>query len=178
MVRSGLSHLAAAPVNDAVTDVAAPIAFDSHAAREALVDAALRLARRRIVVFTDSLGAQWDEAGRVNTLKSFCLASPRNALHVVLRDAQSFQRYCPRLQQLALTFGHIMAIRRPRQETALPRDNWLVVDDTHFVHQFHVDHPRGTAGSHLPAATEPLCARFSALWTDSDPVRTGRPLGL
>jgi hypothetical protein len=159
-------------------NVTGEITFDSHAAREALVDAVLHLARRRIVVFADRLGAHWDQPGRLDTLKGFCLASPRNTLHLVLRDPPSMHRHCPRLQQLALTFGHVIAIRRPRQETEIPRDNWLVVDNEHFVHQFHVDHPQGNAGNHLPAMAEPLCARFMELWTGSDPVRTGRPLGL
>lgn len=152
--------------------------FESHAAREELIDTVLHLATRRIVIVADTLGPRWNQSGRIETVRGFCLASPRNTLQVVVRDAQPIRRQCPRLLQLALTFGHVITMRCPRPETGLPGDAWLVVDDEHFVHQFHIDHPRGGAGTHLPAMAKPLAARFVELWAGSDPVRTGTTLGL
>jgi hypothetical protein len=178
MVRGRLPRLAATQVSGSDAVAAGPKPFDSHAGREQLVDTVLRLAKRRIVIAADTLGPRWDQSGRIETLKSFCLASPRNTLHMVLRDAQPVRRQCPRLQHLALTFGHVIAMRCPRPETGLPGDTWLVVDDEHFVHQFHIDHPRGSAGTHLPALAKPLAARFVELWAGSDPVHTGTTLGL
>ena len=165
-------------MNGADPSTEGPSPFDSHAGQQAFIDTVLRLARRRIVIVSDTLDARWEQPARIDTLKAFCLASPRNALHVVLHDAQHVRRHCPRLQQLALRFGHVIAMRCPRQETDMPRDAWVVVDDEHFVHQFHVDHPRGNAGTHLPGLAKPLGARFMELWVGSDPVRTGTPLGL
>lgn len=145
---------------------------------ERAIDRVLALAGRRIAIFDRSLDSRWDRGERIEVLRRFCLASPRNSLRIALHDPESLVRRTPRLRGMLETFGHVIAIHRTRDDAAMADDPLVLVDDHHFVHRFHVDQPRAVLVLDDPAATRPLMERFEQIWGASDPGLSGTTLGL
>jgi hypothetical protein len=57
-------------------------------------------------------------------------------------------------------------------------DPLVLVDDTHFVHRFHVDRPGGKLSIGDPERAKPLVERFDEIWESGEPGVAGTVLGL
>ena len=66
----------------------------------------------------------------------------------------------------------------PDQPSRAAMDPLVLVDDTHFVHRFHVDRPAGTLSIGDPERAKPLVERFDEIWESGEPGVTGTVLGL
>lgn len=138
----------------------------------------LLLARHRISIFDRALTRAWDAPARVEWLRQFCLRSRRNELHLVLHDAASLPRHCPRLASLLGRFDHVIAVRETRPEAPHAQDPLVLVDGRHFVHRFHFDAARAGVGINDPEGAAPLAARFAEIWDAGDPSSQSTTLGL
>lgn len=154
------------------------LSLASFAEAESAIDRALAHAIRRIDLFDASLGRAWNQPGRIERLRAFCLSGQRNELRIVLHDAQSIPTHCPRVASLQRTFSHIVSIRETRPEARSARDALLIVDGMHHVQRFHADGPRGRFAENAPEETRPLVERFDEIWAAADPAVPATTLGL
>ena len=54
----------------------------------------------------------------------------------------------------------------------------MIVDGRHYLHRFHLDHPRAVLGIDAPQDARPLVTRFEEIWATGEPGLTGTTLGL
>ena len=57
-------------------------------------------------------------------------------------------------------------------------DPLLIVDGRHYLHRFHVDHPRAALGVEEPLGAKPLVTRFEEIWGTGEPGLAATVLGL
>lgn len=153
--------------------------FDTPAEYRLAIDQAVRAARRSIRVFDRNLeDAGFNGAARFETLRAFLLSGRDRRLDFVLHDVDYVQRYCPRVLSLQRQFSHAVNIHQTTSEARSVHDGILVVDDAHYVHRFHFDHPRGEWVLNDLAKTQPLLRRFESLWQASAPAVSATTLGL
>lgn len=150
----------------------------TRAGIDAAIDALLPRATRTLVVFDRTLGPDWNRDARVDVLRAFCLASPRNRLRIVVHDAQALARHCPRIVALTRPFAHVVAIHETHETVRAVSDPLVIADALHYVHRFHVDASRALDARDDPIGARPLVERFDELWDASDPAISGTTLGL
>lgn len=154
------------------------VRLDSRAALDAAIDRVLPLARRRVAIFANTFGAEWNQDVRAEALRRFCLASRRNELRIVLHDPQPLYRHCPRLLNLLRQFSHVLVIHETHLEAKNVYDPFVLVDDRHYVHRFHFNGANGLLGLEDPHGAKSLRDRFDELWAASDPAVPATTLGL
>ena len=54
----------------------------------------------------------------------------------------------------------------------------MIVDERHYLHRFHIDHPRAELGIDVPPDARPLVNRFDEIWATGEPGITATTLGL
>lgn len=165
-------------MSDSSSEMKLERSVSSQAELEECADLMLPAARRRILLFDRSLSPAWNRPARIDSLRAFCLASPRNEFRIALHDASTLRRDCPRLAVLMETFAHVISVRETRPEARHAQDPLTIVDDRHFLHRFHVDSPRAAFALNAPAETKPLTERFLEIWAASDPASPATTLGL
>ncbi len=152
--------------------------IDTRAGLEAGIAQVLPLARRRILVFARSLGHEWNQDLRVDTLRRFCLDSRRNQARILVHDPQPAYRNCPRLLGLLRQFSHVVAIHETHYQAKGVYDPFVLAEDRHYLHRFHFDQPQGILGLEDPIGAKPLLDRFEELWANSEPAISATTLGL
>lgn len=145
---------------------------------DAAIDAVLAKASRTIRIFDQTLGAGYNTIERSGLLRKFLLASRRNSLQIVLHDAQTMDRTCPRILQLLRTHSHAIAIHETHPSAKSVYDPFLVVDSRCFVHRFHFDEKRGRCGLDDPIEGQTFVERFGEIWEASSPAIFATTLGL
>ncbi|MFO1319758.1 MAG: hypothetical protein U1F52_09085 [Burkholderiales bacterium] len=154
------------------------LALASYAEVDAAIDRALAHSLRRIDLFENVLDRRWNQSDRIDRLRAFCLAGRRNEFRIVLHDAESVLRHCPRIASLQRTFSHVLSIRETRPEARSAHDALLIVDGMHHVLRFHADNARGRFAENAPEDTRPLCERFEEIWAAADPAVPATTIGL
>ncbi len=153
--------------------------FDSLMEYRQAIDRAVLAARRTIRVFDRNLeDAGFNDAARFETLRAFLLSGRDRRLDFVLHDVDYIQRYCPRLLSLQRQFTHAVNIHQTTAEARGVYDGILVVDDAHYVHRFHFDHPRGEWVLNDLAKSQILLRRYESIWQESVPAVSATTLGL
>ena len=74
--------------------------------------------------------------------------------------------------------AHAMTIYRTGAAARGAMDPLLMVDETHFVHRFHVDRIGARMSIGDPERAKPLVERFDQIWETGEPGVTGTVLGL
>ncbi len=149
-----------------------------NAEYEAVVDTALQKATSRIRIFDSTLGKGYNSLHRTDLLRQFLLTSRRNTLQIVLHDASTMDRNCPRLLNLLRTYGHAISIHETHPTAKSVYDPFVIVDDRCFVHRFHFDEMRGLSAVDDPIGTHTFIERFSEIWEASSPAKSATTLGL
>ncbi len=103
------------------------------------IDDILETASRSVRIFERSLGREYNSPHRVDALRRYLLASRRNRLLIVLHDASTMDRNCPRLLLLLRQYSHAISIHETIASAKAVYDPFVIVDDRHFVHRFHYD---------------------------------------
>lgn len=152
--------------------------LNSGAELEAAAGTVIRLAERRLRIFSSALSAAYNSPERSETLRRFLLANPRNRVYIALHDAASAHRNCPRMIALVRSFSHNLSIFETGVDAKEAHDEIILADSAHYVHCFHVDRARGEMVLHDPAAAQPLERRFEEIWLASIPAVTAATLGL
>ena len=145
---------------------------------ENAIDAILQHAKKRILLFDQSLGKGYNSVARTETIRQFLLSNRRNTLQIVLHDTQSMDRNCPRLLGLLRAHGHAISIHETHLSAKSAYDPFVVVDDHSFVHRFHFDEVRGLLSLNDPVETQPFIERFAEIWEASSPAVSATTLGL
>ena len=145
---------------------------------EAAVDTVLDQSASRIRIFDHALGRGYNAPRRFELLRRFFLAGRRNSLQIVLHDAASMDRNCPRMLQLLRTYPHAIGIHETHPAAKSVYDPFVIVDDRCFVHRFHFDEMRGLCGMDDPIGTHAFIERFAEIWEASSPAVSATTLGL
>jgi hypothetical protein len=149
------------------------------ASQIAAIDTLVDLARQSIDVFDVDLSWMgWNAAPRAERIVAFLRSSPAARLRIVVHDTGWIERLCPRLTNLLKYQGHVMSIRRTGDDAKHAMDPLVIVDDTHFLHRFHVSQPRAALAIGESQAAQSLVERFDAIWASAEPGPTATTLGL
>lgn len=153
--------------------------LDSVAAIVRAHDDVIALARRHIKVFDVDLSwGGWNAAARADAIASYLRRMPGARLDIIVHDTHWIEASGARVTALLLRNAHAVKIYRTGASARAARDPLLLVDDTHFVHRFHVDRPGGKLSIGDPERAKPLVERFDEIWESGEPGVTGTVLGL
>lgn len=142
-------------------------------------DEAISLARRHIKVFDVDLSwGGWNTAPRCEALSSYLRRMPGARLDIIVHDTHWIESSGGRLTALLLLHAHAMKVYRTGNAARAAMDPLLIVDDTHFVHRYHIDRTGGTLSIGDPERAQPLIDRFDEIWQTGEPGVTGTVLGL
>ena len=149
------------------------------AAQVEAIDTLIGLAKRSIHVFdTDLSDMGWNDVARAEKIVAFLRARRTSRLEIIVHDTGWVERSCPRLTRLLKYYGHAVAILRTGEDARRAMDPLLIVDDTHFLHRFHIAQPRAEFAIDAPVAAKPLVERFDAIRASAEPGLTSNGLGL
>ncbi len=148
------------------------------AAHEAAVDQLLARARRTLRIFDRELAASFDSPARHELLRAFLSRDRQARLQIVVHDAGTVHRNCPRLLGLLRSHAHAIAIHATEAEAKHASDPMTIVDDVHHLHRFHYDGWRALLALDDPQGTHPLLQRFAEIWDASVPAVSATTLGL
>ncbi|MBC7781787.1 MAG: hypothetical protein H7125_16960 [Proteobacteria bacterium] len=138
----------------------------------------LSRARRDISLFDTALSTAFDRPHRLDLLRTFLAADHVNRLRIVLHDAQSIGRDCPRLCALMRRYSEAVSVHQTTQAARSAADPLIVVDATHVLRRVHYTHPRSVLITDDAAATRPLLERFEQIHEASEPALSPTVLGL
>jgi hypothetical protein len=164
-------------------DTAAPPAptyrrFDTIGEYWTAVDEVLGRARREVLLFDTSIGPAFDRPHRIALLNVFLAAARTSRLRIMLHDAQSVPRDCPRLCSLLRQFGEKVSINQTLHDARSATDPLLVVDALHAVRRIHYTQPRSVMITDDPVAVRPLHDRLRQIHEASEPAVAPTVLGL
>lgn len=153
--------------------------INSGAEFSVAIDEVISKAAHRIVIFDrDLLEGSYNTAQRFNRFKIFLLSNRRNRLDIALHKSDHLERDCARMMILLRQFPHAINIHRTLPEAQRVSDGFVVADGLHFVHRFHLDHPRGKLALQDEAGGGLLLRRFEEIWTYTEPAAGSTVLGL
>lgn len=137
------------------------------------------LAHHQLRIFDRNLRNEgYNSRERIESLERFLLASRTNRLTIVLHDIDYLTRECPRMMDLLKRFGHAIGIYQTGDEARNVSDPFIVADDNHYLHRFHIDQPRAALGINDPEGAQELARRFDEIMTASEPAAPPTTLGL
>ena len=155
------------------------VRLDSVAAIVRAHDDVIALARRHIKVFDVDLSwGGWNSAARTDAIASYLRRMPGARLDIIVHDTHWIEAVGARVTALLVRNAPAVKIYRTGQSARAAMDPLVLVDDTHFVHRFHVDRPAGTLSIGDPERAKPLVERFDEIWESGEPGVTGTVLGL
>jgi len=141
--------------------------FEGMREYEAVIDELIPRTQCAIRVFDMCLSRAWNTAQRYEVLRQFLLASRSNRLLIVVHDADTIERECPRLVDLVRQFGAGVKIHETLSLAKHVYDPYVVFDASHYVHRFHYRHLRAAQGINDVAGTQLLLNRFDEIWEAS-----------
>jgi hypothetical protein len=153
--------------------------LDSVAAQAAAIDELIDLARQRLQIFDIDLAqGGWNAVSRADRLAAFLRRHRTARMDVIVHDTRWLETSCPRLLTLLKLHSHAVTIYRTGLEARTAMDPLLIVDARHFLHRFHIDHPRAALAIEQPALARALVMRFEQIWATGEPGLSATVLGL
>jgi len=151
----------------------------SLAAQVAAIDELVGYARASIRVFDVDLGQTgWNSPTRTEALAAFLRARNDAKLDIIVHETRWIEASGARIVALLRRYSHGVTIRRTGAEARSAMDPLLIVDGRHYLHRFHIDHPRAALGVEEPLGAKPLITRFEEIWGTGEPGLTATVLGL
>ena len=148
-------------------------------AYRAAIDELIEIARSKLQVFDIDLSeGGWDGAARADHLAAFLRRMPNAHFDLIVHDTRWIEQSCPRLLMLLKGYSHAMTLYRTGPGARSAMNPLVIADGRHFLHRFHVDHPRAALGIEQPQDAQPLAARFDEIWVTGEPGLGGSVLGL
>ncbi len=138
--------------------------FEGMREYEAVIDELIPQTQRVIRVFDMCLSRAWNTAQRYEVLRQFLLASRSNRLLIVVHDAETIERECPRLVDLVRQFGAGVKIHETLSLAKHVYDPYVVFDANHYVHRFHYRYLRAAQGTNDLVGAQQLLDRFAEIW--------------
>jgi hypothetical protein len=153
--------------------------FDTNQGFQAAVDRLLEQPGRELRVFDpDGAALKLNDAGRVQRLERFLLASRMRRLYLVVHGTDHLTRQCPRLMGLLRRFPHAMQIHRTQEEIREVQDSFLLLDSVHYVRRPVASLFRGSMGLGDENEGQALRGRFGEIWAASFPAVSSTTIGL
>jgi hypothetical protein len=153
--------------------------FDTKQGFHAAVDRLLEQPGRELRVFDpDGAALRLNDAGRIERLEGFLLASRTRRLYLVVHDTDHLTRQCPRLLTLLRRFSHAMQINRTHEEIREVQDAFLLLDSVHYVRRPVAQLFRGAMGLGDENEGQALRGRFAEIWAASYPAVPSTTVGL
>ena len=153
--------------------------LETLAAQIMAIDTMIGLAQRSIRVFDVDLSTMgWNSLARAEKIAAFLRAQRTSRLEIIVHDTAWIERSCPRITHLLKYYAHAVAILRTGEEAKHAMDPLVIVDDTHFLHRFHIAQPRAAFAIDAPDAAKPLIERFDAIRASAEPGLSASVLGL
>lgn len=153
--------------------------FDTNQGFQAAVDRLLEQPGRELRVFDpDGAALKLNDAGRVQRLERFLLASRTRRLYLVVHGTDHLTRQCPRLMGLLRRFSHAMQIHRTQEEIREVQDSFLLLDSVHYVRRPVASLFRGSMGLGDENEGQALRGRFGEIWAASFPAVSSTAIGL
>lgn len=152
--------------------------FTSRNQYEEYVNEVIALAQHELRIFEKELGMSYNNSARHSAFRSFLLASRRNRIRIVVHNAASMERSCPRMVQLLRDFSHAVSIHETQPQAKGVYDPFVVADDQNSVRRFHFNELRGLFAKNDPIEAHTLVERFEEIWEASAPAVTANTLGL
>ena len=141
--------------------------------------ALIGLAQQRLQIFDVDLSeGGWQTAARAANLAAMLRRAPHARIDLIVHDTRWMETSCPRLLALQKSHAHAMTIYRTGAEARSAMDPLLIADGRHFVHRFHIDHPRASVAIEQPQLARPLVMRFEQIWATGEPGLSATVLGL
>ncbi|HEV7799616.1 MAG TPA: hypothetical protein VGP15_00940 [Burkholderiales bacterium] len=152
--------------------------FESMRQYEAMLDELIPQTQRVIRIFDKSLSAAYNASARCEFLRQFLRADPLNRLFIIVHEADSIERFCPRFATLLQRYGHTAQVRQTPRAGSHLCDPFVIFDASHYLHRFHYDHMRYARGLDEVEGTQQLLDRFGELWEVSTPAAATGVVGL
>ncbi|MFO1412383.1 MAG: hypothetical protein U1F10_00410 [Burkholderiales bacterium] len=153
--------------------------LDTVAAQVQAIDQLLDLAQHHVQVFdVDMAQGGWQTAARSERVTAFLRRTPKARLDVIVHDTRWLEASCPRLLNLLRLYSHAITVYRTGPEARAAMDPLVIADGRHFLHRFHIDHPRAVLATDAPQRARPLCMRFEEIWATGEPGLNASVLGL
>jgi hypothetical protein len=153
--------------------------LDTLAAQTAAIDELIALARQRLQIFdVDLSSGGWQSAARAEKLAAFLRRAPKARIDLILHDLRWLEASCPRILGLLKLHSHAITVYRTGPEARSAMDPLLIADGKHFLHRFHIDHPRASFAIEQPQLARPLVMRFEQIWATGEPGLSATVLGI
>ncbi len=154
-------------------------AIDTLAGQVAAIDELIGLATLSIRVFDVDLSTTgWNTAARVARLTAFLRASRKARLAIIVHDIRYLESRAPRLRHLHRHHSEAVTLCQTGDSARYALDPMVLVDARHYLHRFHVDHPRAALAIEAPQEAHQLGLRFDELWASRDGELPATTLGL
>ncbi len=155
------------------------VVLDTLAAQAAALDEIVDLAQQRLCVFdVDLAQGGWSSPTRAEKIAAFLRRQRHARLDLIVHDTRWLEASCPRLLALQKRHAAAVTIYRTGSEARRAMDPLTIADGRHFLHRFHIDHPRASFAVDKPALARPLAMRFEEIWATGEPGRNATVLGL
>lgn len=146
---------------------------------DAAADVIIGQAQRELLIFDAGLNvARYGKAQRIEMLRSFLARGPNNRLLLLLHHADSVAAHCPRLMDLMKLHSHTVSIHTTGEQAHTAQDSFILADDLHYLHRFHVDHARFRYSLNNATLAQPLRERFGQIMETSTHSLSVTTLGL
>ena len=163
----------------AETPVSRDGAIDTIAAQVSAIDELVGLARTHLQVFdVDLAQGGWNTAARSEQIAALLRRQPPVRFDLIVHSTRWLEQSCPRILRLLQLHAHTMTVLRTGPEARHAMDPLVIADGRHFLHRFHIDHPRALLAIEQPLLTQPLQARFEEIWATGEPGLSASVLGL
>jgi hypothetical protein len=153
--------------------------FDTNQGFQAAVERLLEQPGRELRVFDpDGAALRLNDAGRIEGLARFLLASRTRRLYLVVHNTDHLTRQCPRLLTLLRRFSHAIQINQTQEEIRDVQDAFLLLDAVHYVRRPVAALFRGAMGLGDENEGQALRGRFGEIWAASSPAVSSTTAGL
>ena len=142
------------------------------------IDILLARPQRTLRIFDRQLGAGYNSVRRYELLRAFLLRSRANRLYIVVHDAATLARDCPRMMNLLRQFSSAITIHETEAQAKRACDPIALADERDYLHRFHYDHARALLALDDPQGAHELLQRFQEIWEASAPAVSATTLGL
>lgn len=144
--------------------------------REAAISMAVQ-AKRSIYIFSYDLDSTiYDQADFIEAVKKLAIRSEHSRVKILLQNNEKVQRKGHRLIQLWRRLTSKIEIRRPSPEHIDHLENFLLADETAYLHRRLHTNYEATADFNSRLETNKLCIFFNEVWEQSEPETELRDL--
>jgi hypothetical protein len=143
------------------------------------IDELIGLATLSIRVFDIDLSTTgWNSPARIERLTAFLRRSRKARLAIIVHDIGYLESRAPRLRHLHRHHSDAVTLWQTGDSARYAMDPMVLVDARHYLHRFHIDHPRAALAIEAPQEAHQLGLRFDEIWASRERELPATTLGL